>query len=156
LAARSAGAARELAASAVVAAAYGATHLMADNAAAVAAGMPGPGGAAAPFALPGAPIPVGSAGGGGYGPQAEVGRPHALIEAGMDVEDLSADQLGDMLDTGAQIPAWFAPEAVVQELQHTRPPRSKRGFVLFLTGLSGSGKSTIARDLRDLLSEYGD
>jgi len=28
--------------------------------------------------------------------------------------------------------------------------------VVFLTGLSGSGKSTIARDLRDLLAERGD
>ena len=28
--------------------------------------------------------------------------------------------------------------------------------MLFLTGLSGSGKSTIARDLRDVLSERGD
>ncbi len=149
-------AARELAAAAVVAAAYGATHLMADNAAAVAAGLPGPGGAVAPAELPGAPIPVVSAGDWAYDQRAEVWRPHALIEAGMEVEDLSADQLGDMLDTGAQIPAWFAPEAVLHELQHARPPRSKRGFVLFLTGLSGSGKSTIARDLRDLLSEYGD
>ena len=74
----------------------------------------------------------------------------------MELEDLSADQLGDMLDTGAEIPAWFAPDAVLHELRHARPPRSKRGFVLFLTGLSGSGKSTIARDLRDLLAEYGD
>jgi sulfate adenylyltransferase len=41
-------------------------------------------------------------------------------------------------------------------LRRARPPRSRRGFVLFLTGLSGSGKSTIARDLRDLLAEYGD
>jgi sulfate adenylyltransferase len=150
------GAARELAACAVVAAAYGATHLMADNAAVVAAGGPGPGGAGGSFALPGAPIPVVSAGDWAYDQRAEVWRPHALIEAGMEVEDLSADQLGDMLDTGAQIPAWFAPDAVLHELRHARPPRSKRGFVLFLTGLSGSGKSTIARDLRDVLSEYGD
>ena len=61
-----------------------------------------------------------------------------------------------MLDTGAAIPTWFVPEAVAAELRHARPPRSERGFVLFLTGLSGSGKSTIARDLRDLLAERGD
>jgi sulfate adenylyltransferase len=61
-----------------------------------------------------------------------------------------------MLDTGVEIAEWFAPDEVVRELLHARPPRSRRGFVLFLTGLSGSGKSTIARDLRDLLVEYGD
>jgi sulfate adenylyltransferase len=61
-----------------------------------------------------------------------------------------------MLDTGAEIPAWYAPEVVAAELRHARPPRSRRGFVLFLTGLSGSGKSTIARDLRDQLAERGD
>jgi sulfate adenylyltransferase len=148
-------AARELAACAVVAAAYGATHLMADNAAAVAAGLPASGGSA-PATLPGASIPIVSAGDWAYDQRAEVWRPHSLIEAGLEIEDLSADQLGDMLDTGADIPAWFAPDAVLHELRHARPPRSKRGLVLFLTGLSGSGKSTIARDLRDLLSEYGD
>ena len=148
-------AARELAACAIVAAAYGATQLMADNEVAMAAGIPGSGGSV-PATLPGAPIPVVSAGDWAYDRRAEVWRPHSLIEAGMELEDLSADQLGDMLDTGAEIPAWFAPDAVLHELRHARPPRSKRGFVLFLTGLSGSGKSTIARDLRDLLAEYGD
>jgi sulfate adenylyltransferase len=148
-------AARELAAAATVAAAYGATHLMADNAVAVAAGVPASGGSV-PATLPGAPIPIVSAGDWAYDQRAEVWRPHSLIEAGIEIEDLSADQLGDMLDTGAEIPAWFAPDAVLRELRHARPPRSKRGFVLFMTGFSGSGKSTVARDLRDLLSEYGD
>ena len=156
------GSARELAACAIVAAAYGATHLMAD-AASVPAGSPGPasdavshGAAGAEAWLPGAPIPVLAAGDWAYDPRAEVWRPHSLIEAGSEIEDLSADQLGDMLDTGAEIPSWFASEAVLRELGHARPPRSERGFVLFLTGLSGSGKSTIARDLRDVLAEYGD
>ena len=147
---------REVAACAIVAAAYGATHLMAD-AAGLPSGSAGPGGAAgAEVWLPGAPIPVLPSGDWAYDRRAEVWRPHSLIEAGLEIEDLSADQLGDMLDTGAEIPGWFAPDAVLHELRHARPPRSERGFVLFLTGLSGSGKSTIARDLRDLLAEYGD
>ena len=41
-------------------------------------------------------------------------------------------------------------------MPRARPPRSERGLVIFLTGLSGSGKSTIARGLRDALSERGD
>lgn len=151
--------ARGLATCAIVAAAHGATHLMAD-AASLPTGSPGataPPGSTGPQAwLPGAPIPVLPSGDWAYDPRAEVWRPHSLIEAGTEIEDLSADQLGDMLDTGAEIPSWFAPEAVLRELSLARPPRSERGLVLFLTGLSGSGKSTIARDLRDLLAEYGD
>jgi sulfate adenylyltransferase len=148
---------RDLAAIAIIAAAYGATHLMADGwrdapAAATAAGED----TATPAKLPGAPIPVLRGGDWAYDPRAEVWRPLALIEPGTEIEDLSADQLADMLDAGTEIPSWFASESVAAELRHARPPRSERGFVLFLTGLSGSGKSTIARDLRDLLAERGD
>jgi sulfate adenylyltransferase len=85
-----------------------------------------------------------------------VWRPHALIEAGTEREDLSADQLGDLLDAGSDIPAWVTPPAVALELRRVRRPRSERGLVLFLTGLSGSGKSTIARDLADVLAERSD
>ena len=45
---------------------------------------------------------------------------------------------------------------MAQELRRARPPRSERGLVVFLTGLSGSGKSTIARALRDAVTERGD
>ncbi len=110
----------------------------------------------APVGLGGAPIPVLDSGDWAYDPRAEVWRPLSLIEAGTEIEDLTPDQLADMLDTGAQIPSWFASDAVAAELRHARPPRSERGVVLFLTGLSGSGKSTIARDLRDLLAERAD
>jgi sulfate adenylyltransferase len=135
--------AREIAMRARVAAAYGATHFMADEV------LDGPLAAAAG-------IPVVSAGDWAYDPRAEVWRPLGLIEAGTEREDLSADQLGDVLDSGTEIPAWFTPPAVARELRRVRRPRSERGIVLFLTGLSGSGKSTIARDLSDVLSERGD
>ena len=119
-----------------------------------ASGAGSPSGAAA--GLPGAPIPVLPAGDWAYDTRAEVWRPLALIEAGTEFADLAPDQLADLLDTGGELPSWFAPPAVAAELRRARPPRSQRGFVLFLTGLSGSGKSTIARDLRDLLTERGD
>jgi len=156
---------REIAATAIVAAAYGATHLMVDGwrspSAAVARGAGDAGIETAdvvrPLAgLPAAPIPVLPSGDWAYDPRAEVWRPLSLIDAGSEIDDLAPDQLADMLDTGVEIPSWFASEAVAAELRHARPPHSERGFVLFLTGLSGSGKSTIARDLRDLLAERGD
>jgi sulfate adenylyltransferase len=132
---------RELSVRALVAGAYGATHLMADD------GLPVP---------PGTAIPVVSPGDWAYDPKAEVWRPLALIEAGTEQGDLSPGELGDVLDAGAEVPAWFTPPAVARELRRARPPRAERGFVLFLTGLSGSGKSTIARNLRDALAERGD
>ena len=141
--------AREVAAAAIVAAAYGATALMSD-------GWPDGSQPGIRSLAAAAPIPVLQPGDWAYDPASDVWRPLALIEAGTEIEDLSADQVADMLDAGAEIPSWHAPGAVIAELRHARPPRSDRGFVLFLTGLSGSGKSTIARDLRDLLAERGD
>jgi sulfate adenylyltransferase len=146
-----AGQVRELAIRARIAAAYGATHLMAES-----AELAGLASVAGGYQLPGAPILVLPAGDWAYDPRAEVWRPLSLIEAGTEQADLSADQLGDLLDAGAPVPEWFTPPAVARELRRARPPRSERGFVLFLTGLSGSGKSTIARDLRDVLTERGD
>jgi sulfate adenylyltransferase len=143
---------REIAARARVAAAYGATHLMADG---PVINNAGPGDDADAMAAA-AVIPVIPGGDWAYDPKAEVWRPHGLIEPGTEQEDLSADQLGDLLDSGSTIPTWFIPEAVARELQRVRRPRSRRGLVLFLTGLSGSGKSTIARDLADVLAERGD
>jgi sulfate adenylyltransferase len=142
---------RELAIRARVAAAYGATYLMADSDALTGLSPVGGG-----YQLPGAPILVLPSGDWAYDPRAEVWRPLALIEAGTEQGDLNADQLGDLLDAGAPVPEWFTPPAVARELRRARPPRSARGFVLFLTGLSGSGKSTVARDLADVLAERGD
>jgi len=133
----------ELALRAIVAAAYGATHLLADKPV-----TPGGGGP-----RPGPVIPVLSPGDWAYDPAAEVWRPLSLIEAGTERTDLASGELEDMLDRGVEVPSWFTPPAVAQELGLARPPRRERGLVIFLTGLSGSGKSTLARALRDALSE---
>ncbi|MFM7445144.1 MAG: adenylyl-sulfate kinase, partial [Tabrizicola sp.] len=59
------------------------------------------------------------------------------------------------LREGLEIPDWFSFPEVVQELRRTSPPRSKQGFTVFFTGLSGSGKSTIANALMVKLMEMG-
>jgi sulfate adenylyltransferase len=59
------------------------------------------------------------------------------------------------LDGEAPLPESIAPPAVRVELRRWRPPKSRRGLVVFFTGLSGSGKSTIARALVDALAEDG-
>jgi sulfate adenylyltransferase len=63
------------------------------------------------------------------------------------VKNISSDELRRRLEWGLDIPTWFSYPEVVKELQRAFPPRSKQGFTVFLTGLSGSGKSTIAKVL---------
>src|SRR5262245_9348059 len=69
---------------------------------------------------------------------------------------LSTAEIDDLLDRGVPLPEWHTPPAVARELAKARPPRRVRGLVLFFTGLSGSGKSTIARGLADELAETGE
>jgi sulfate adenylyltransferase len=69
---------------------------------------------------------------------------------------LTQVQMDDLLDRGAPLPEWHTPPAVAHELARRRPPRRKRGLVLFFTGLSGSGKSTVARGVVDALLETGE
>jgi sulfate adenylyltransferase len=153
LAPRGAGSAEDLRAEGVVAAAYGATHLLADSPDAT--GEP-TGTRNGTLTLPGVPIPVISAGEWAYDPRSEVWRPLALIEPGAEHGELTASELGALLDSGAEIPAWLAPPDVTRELRRARPPRAERGLAIFFTGLSGSGKSTIARGLAEALTERGD
>ena len=156
LARRPAGPGADLRAQAIVAAAYGATHLLAD-ASEVPDPVGSPGGIKnGTLALPGVPIPVISAGEWAYDPRSEVWRPLALIEPGAEQGELTDSELGARLDSGAEVPGWFAPPSVIRELRRARPPRAERGLAIFFTGLSGSGKSTIARGLAEALTERGD
>src|SRR6516165_4059301 len=150
LAPRDTAAAREVAIRAVVAAAYGATHLLTDERDAD-RGRPG-----FDDVRIETPIPVMPGGEWAYDRAAEVWRPLALIEPGTEQSDLAAGELEDLLDRGEDVPSWFASPGVTAELRRARPPRRERGVVVFFTGLSGSGKSTIARALRDALAERGD
>lgn len=63
------------------------------------------------------------------------------------VKSISSRELRHRLEWDLEIPAWFSYPEVVAELRKSFPPRSRQGFTLFMTGLSGSGKSTIARAL---------
>jgi sulfate adenylyltransferase len=69
---------------------------------------------------------------------------------------LTATEIDDLLDRGFGLPEWHTPPAVAKELERARPPRRRRGLVLFFTGLSGAGKSTIARGVAAALRERGD
>ena len=77
------------------------------------------------------------------------------VPAGDTVLDISGTELRRRLREGIEIPEWFSFPEVVTELRRTSPARNKQGFTLFFTGLSGSGKSTIANALMVKLMEMG-
>jgi sulfate adenylyltransferase len=77
------------------------------------------------------------------------------IPEGSTVLDISGTELRRRLREGLDIPEWFSFPQVVSELRKTSPARSKQGFTVFFTGLSGSGKSTIANALMVKLMEMG-
>ncbi len=81
--------------------------------------------------------------------------PEDEIEPGARTLDISGTELRRRLQEGAEIPEWFSFPAVVAELRRTHPPRHKQGFTVFFTGLSGSGKSTVANALMVKLMEMG-
>ena len=69
--------------------------------------------------------------------------------------NLSGTELRDRLATGKEIPSWFTFPDVVTELRRSHPPRHGQGVTVFFTGLSGSGKSTIANVLLVKFLEMG-
>ncbi len=68
---------------------------------------------------------------------------------------ISGTELRRRLREGLEIPDWFSFPEVIEELRRRYPPRHRQGFTVFFTGLSGSGKSTIAQALRVKLMEIG-
>jgi sulfate adenylyltransferase len=77
------------------------------------------------------------------------------VPKGAKVLDISGTELRQRLNGGRDIPAWFTYPEVVKELRRSYPPREKQGVTIFFTGLSGSGKSTIANALITKFLEMG-
>ena len=77
------------------------------------------------------------------------------LAEGVRTLSISGTELRDRLAHGRDIPEWFTYPEVARELRRTHPPRSKQGFTVFFTGLSGSGKSTVANALLVKLLELG-
>lgn len=71
------------------------------------------------------------------------------------VLNISGTEFRRRLQEGVEIPEWFSYPDVVEELRKTHPARHKQGLSVFFTGLSGSGKSTIANALMSKLMEIG-
>ncbi len=67
----------------------------------------------------------------------------------------SERKIREDLHNNKPIPDWCSFPDVLEVLKKAYPPRSRQGFTLFFTGLSGSGKSTIAKIVNAQLIEQG-
>jgi sulfate adenylyltransferase len=81
--------------------------------------------------------------------------PDNEVKPGERVLNISGTELRQRLNEGRDIPGWFTYPEVVAELRRSFPPRHKQGLTVFFTGLSGSGKSTIANVLMTKFLEAG-
>lgn len=69
---------------------------------------------------------------------------------------LTGSDIRKRIREGRNIPAWATFPEVVRELQRAYPIPRNQGVTVFLTGLSGAGKSTIAKVLYSRFLELGD
>ena len=78
------------------------------------------------------------------------------IKEGTKTQSISGTQVReDYLAKGVPLPEWFSRPETAKILGESFPAGHNRGFCIWFTGLSGSGKSTIAAELSSLLMEHG-
>jgi sulfate adenylyltransferase len=128
---------------AIVARNYGCTHLLLEA------------GATAPGPLDGLGVEIVTAAPFVYVESRAAWAPAASVPHGEPTLHLGDDELADRLATGREVPPWFTFPEVLAELKRAYPPRHRQGFTIFFTGLSGSGKSTIAGVLVTKFMEIG-
>eukprot|EP01138_Halocafeteria_seosinensis_P001703 gb/GECG01001746.1/.p1 GENE.gb/GECG01001746.1/~~gb/GECG01001746.1/.p1 ORF type:complete len:945 (+),score=108.62 gb/GECG01001746.1/:1-2835(+) len=73
--------------------------------------------------------------------------PEDRLSEGAKTLSLSGTQFRAMMNAGSPIPAWFSDPEVIRILQEVSPPKHKRGFAIFFSGLSGGGKTTVSQAL---------
>ncbi len=78
------------------------------------------------------------------------------VPEGMQFISITGTDIRERIRSGRRVPDWATFPGVMAELQKAFPPPAKQGFTLFLTGLSGAGKSTIAQVLYSRFLELGD
>lgn len=83
-------------------------------------------------------------------------RSSTRVAAGTQTISLTGSDIRQRVREGRKIPEWATFPEVVTELQRAYPPPYRQGFTVFLTGLSGAGKSTIARVVYSKFLEIGD
>jgi sulfate adenylyltransferase len=91
-----------------------------------------------------------------YLPFEDVYLPINEVPDGTQTIFLSGSDIRERIVTGKKIPEWAVFQSVIEELQRAYPPPKKQGLTIFFTGLSGSGKSTIAKIIFSRFQEIGD
>ena len=82
-------------------------------------------------------------------------RTAAEVPEGAETISFSGAHIQDRILKGKKVPEWASFPEVIKELHTSYPPPSAKGFTIFLTGLSGAGKSTIAKVLYSRFMEIG-
>ncbi len=78
------------------------------------------------------------------------------VPLGAKVFSISGTQVrNEYLANGKALPAWFTRPETAAILAKMSPPRHKRGFCVWFTGLSGAGKTTTTQAFTSLLMEQG-
>ncbi|NQT70555.1 MAG: bifunctional sulfate adenylyltransferase/adenylylsulfate kinase [Desulfobacteraceae bacterium] len=83
-------------------------------------------------------------------------RPANQVPEGTQTISFSSSHIRDRIRAGRRIPEWATFPEVIAELRKAYPSPRQQGFTIFLTGLSGAGKSTIAKVLYARFLEIGD
>ncbi len=78
------------------------------------------------------------------------------VPEGTQYISFSSSDIRERIRTGRRIPEWATFPEVVAELKKAYPSPDKQGFTVFLTGLPGAGKSTIAKVIYARFLEMGD
>ena len=78
------------------------------------------------------------------------------VPEGAQYISFSSSDIRERIRTGRRIPEWATFPEVVAELKKAYPSPDKQGFTVFLTGLPGAGKSTIAKVIYARFLEMGD
>ena len=138
---------RDAALAAHVASAYGATHLLLE------AGGRGPETERVMAFRP--PLTVLDPEPWKYDSGEALWKPITHVDPSEVLTELTDEQVEAELAHGRELPSWFTPARVGAELARLRPARTRRGVTLLFTGLSGSGKSTIARGVCDGIRRSG-
>jgi sulfate adenylyltransferase len=78
------------------------------------------------------------------------------VPKGTKTHVITGMDIRERIRTGRKVPGWASFPEVLDELRKAYPPPSQQGFTVFCTGLSGAGKSTIAKVLFSKILEIGD
>ena len=79
--------------------------------------------------------------------------PVSQINDKKNIMKISGTDFRTMMEFGDDIPNWFCFPEIVKELKKFYRVRKDKGLCIYLVGLSGSGKSTIANFLKQKLDE---